>query len=68
MQITSEKITKYGVYILVLKGIKSDFATNFAILTDIDWLMSLAACVCKLSLHSINCKIERLFYNINDYV
>lgn len=67
MQITSEKITKYGVYILVFKGVKSDFATDITTLTDIDWSISFAICFCKVSLQFINCKIKRLRYNINHY-
>lgn len=47
MQKTSEKITKYRVYVLVLKGIKSDFATDATTLTD-RLSVSFAICICKL--------------------
>ena len=57
---TSEKITEYGVYVLVLKGMKYDFATDAK-------TVSFAICICKLSLQFINRKIKRLSYNINHY-
>ena len=63
---TSEKITEYGVYVLVLKGIKYDFATDANTLTD-RMSVSFAICICKLSLQFINRKIKRLYYNINHY-
>lgn len=66
MQKTSEKITECGVYVLVLKGIKSDFATDANTLTD-RLSVSFAICICKFSLQFINCKIKRLHYNINHY-
>lgn len=47
-----KKITKYWSYILVLKGVKSDFATDF------NTLLVLTGCmgICKLSLQFTNCK------------
>lgn len=64
MQKTSEKITKYRVYVLVLKGIKSDFATDATTLTDRQYHLQYAFANC---LQFINCKIKRLHYNINYY-